>query len=64
MPEISGDDFLFSIHPEYPNIKKILLSGEPDPNIILKAKSKDIAKLIQKPWDSKELIALIKSYLE
>jgi response regulator RpfG family c-di-GMP phosphodiesterase len=64
MPEMSGDDFLFSIHPAYPNIKKVLLSGEPDPNIILKAKSKDIAKLIQKPWDSKELISLIKSYLE
>lgn len=64
MPGISGDEFFLKIHPDYPEVKKILLSGEPDPNIIFKAKSKDFVKLLQKPWDSKELLGLIQDYLK
>ena len=64
MPKLSGDEFFLKIGPEYPSIKKILLSGEPDPTIMNRAKSKEfISKLVQKPWDSKELIGLLEEYL-
>lgn len=65
MPGMSGDEMFFQIGPKYPMIKKILLSGEPDPDIILRAKSKDyVSKLIQKPWNSKELLSLIEGFLK
>ncbi len=64
MPGMSGDDFFFNIAADFPDTKKILLSGEPDPNIIHKAKSKEfISILIQKPWESKFLIGIVKDYL-
>lgn len=65
MPGMSGDEFFLKIGPEYPEIKKILLSGEPDPDIINRAKSKDyVSKLIQKPWNSKELLGLLEEFLK
>ncbi|NEP85133.1 MAG: response regulator, partial [Okeania sp. SIO3B3] len=34
MPDIKGDEFLISIHQKYPNIIKILLTGQADEKII------------------------------
>ena len=64
MPGMTGDEFFLNIAVDFPDSKKILLSGEPDPNVIHKAKSKEfISILIQKPWDSKFLIGVVKDYL-
>ncbi len=61
MPGIKGDEFLIQLHEKYPSIQKILLTGQADPEAILRAEQNiDLYKLIHKPWDETELIDTVK----
>ncbi|MDY6785147.1 MAG: response regulator [Cyanobacteriota bacterium] len=65
MPGMKGDEFLIKIHQEYPDVVKVMLTGQADEDAIEKAKEE--AKLHQclaKPWSSYELVDCIKSGLQ
>ncbi len=61
MPEVKGDELLLKIHKKYPAIKSIMITGYADAN----AKERVLQEVgtlavFTKPWDSKDLIDLIK----
>ncbi len=62
MPGIKGDEFLILVHKKFPNIVKILLTGQADEEAIKRAvEQANLHRCLQKPWDSKELITTIKT---
>lgn len=65
MPGLKGDEFLIKVHQNYPNIIKVMLTGQADESAIERVRVQ--AKLhscLSKPWDKQELIEIIKSGLE
>ena len=65
MPGIKGDEFLIKIHEKYPNIIKVMLTGQAEEQAIERAKKQaNLHSCLHKPWQSKELIQIIKSGLE
>lgn len=64
MPGIKGDEFLIEVHQNFPNIIKILLTGQADEEAVERAKKKaNLYCCLPKPWNGKELIESIKSAL-
>ncbi len=62
MPGMKGDEFLIKVHQKYPNLKKILLSGQADTEAVERAvQEAGLYKFMNKPWDEKELIETIKN---
>ena len=60
MPQMKGDEFLIKVHEMHPNIVKIMLTGQADKSAIQRAvKEADLFRLINKPWEEKELIEII-----
>ncbi|MFB2878000.1 response regulator [Floridanema aerugineum] len=65
MPGIKGDEFLIRVHDKYPNIIKVMLTGQADETAIQRAKEKAaLHNCLHKPWSSDELIDTIKSGLK
>ena len=64
MPGLKGDEFLIQVHQKYPDIIKIMLTGQADEEAIERAKKEaNLHCCLHKPWDGKELIEIIKSGL-
>ncbi|MCG9876691.1 MAG: response regulator [Leptospiraceae bacterium] len=64
MPGMKGDEFLIKVHEKYPNIKKIMLTGQADPSAIQNARENaSLTDLVSKPWDEEELISKINQCL-
>jgi len=64
MPGMNGDEFLIHVHHKFPQIIKIMLTGQADNEAVERAKR--LAKLhrcLYKPWDGQELVETIKSGL-
>jgi len=62
MPNMKGDEFLIKVHGKYPNIIKIILSGQADEEAIEKArKQASLSKFIHKPWENEQLFDAIES---
>jgi CheY-like chemotaxis protein len=64
MPGMRGDELLIRIHEEFPNVVKIMLTGQADEEAIERAK--ELANLhccLSKPWSQDELLATIRSGL-
>ncbi len=60
MPGIKGDDFLIQVHNKYPDIIKLMLSGQVDPEAVERAKKfANLQRCIYKPWTESELIESI-----
>jgi putative nucleotidyltransferase with HDIG domain len=68
MPDMKGADFLRMIRDEYPDIVRIILTGDPDIAVAEEAVNKgEIYKFITKPWNDSDLRATIRlglSYFE
>jgi CheY-like chemotaxis protein len=65
MPGMKGDELLIRIHQEFPNIIKILLTGQADAVAIQRAKEQaNLHECLFKPWSEEELVNTIKSGLE
>jgi CheY-like chemotaxis protein len=65
MPGMKGDEFLIEVHKKFPNVVKILLTGQADESAIQRAnKYADLHRYIAKPWEKKDLIGAIRSGLE
>jgi len=57
MPGIKGDELLIKIHQKYPNVVKVMLTGQADAAAVKRArKDADLYCCLYKPWQSKELI--------
>jgi CheY-like chemotaxis protein len=64
MPGMKGDDFLIEVHKKYPNVIKILLTGQANEEAIDRATNKaDLHRYIHKPWEDSDLIECIESGL-
>src|SRR4028119_409362 len=64
MPGIKGDELLIRIHKEYPNVIKIMLSGQVDEVAIDRAKKQaNLHCCLSKPWLESDLLETIKSGL-
>ncbi|MFT5165804.1 MAG: DNA-binding NtrC family response regulator [Saprospiraceae bacterium] len=65
MPGMKGDEFLAKAHSKYPNIIKIMLTGQADRKAIEHAKEKaNLYALVKKPWNENELAQLIKKSIK
>lgn len=64
MPEIKGDDFLIHVHEKYPNIIKVMLTGQADESAIERVKQQAaLHRCLSKPWNTEELVETITSGL-
>ncbi|MEG4145196.1 response regulator [Microcoleus sp. Pol12B5] len=64
MPGIKGDELLIRIHKEYPNIIKIMLTGQADEVALDRAKKQaNLHGCLSKPWLESDLLETIKSGL-
>ena len=61
MPGMKGDEFLVKVHQKYPQIVKIMLSGQADEKAIQNSvENANLYSFISKPWDRENLINIIK----
>jgi len=64
MPRIKGDEFLIGVHQDYPEIIKIMLTGQADPRAVKRAvEQANLSACLEKPWNIDELISVIKAEL-
>ncbi|MEG4206300.1 response regulator [Microcoleus sp. Pol7_A1] len=64
MPGMKGDELLIIIHQKYPQIVKVMLTGQADKEAIERTKLQaNLHAFIQKPWENQELIEAINSGL-
>ncbi len=65
MPKLKGDDLISKTQEIYPNMRKIMITGQADQNAIEKVKGLGgLDYLFFKPWDSNELFIKIKELLK
>ncbi|MCP4344530.1 MAG: response regulator [Desulfobacterales bacterium] len=64
MPGINGDEFLIRVHMQFPNIVKIMLTGQADEGAVNRVKQEaNLYKCLRKPWEEEDLIETIKTAL-
>jgi len=64
MPGMKGDEFLERVHEKFPQIVKVMLTGQADPSAVERAKTNaNLFQLLHKPWQEDELIATIQKGL-
>jgi CheY-like chemotaxis protein len=64
MPGMKGDELLIRIHEQFPNIIKIMLTGQADELAVQRAvEEANLHCCLHKPWSEEELIQTIKSAL-
>ena len=64
MPGMRGDELLIEIHKNYPNVIKIMLTGQADEVAIERAKKQaNLHSCLFKPWLESDLLETIKSGL-
>ena len=62
MPTMMGDEFLKKVRVKYGPIKAIMLSGYADfAGLVSAVNEGQIFHLIQKPWDNKELLKIVRT---
>ncbi|MFB8796957.1 MAG: response regulator [Microcoleus sp.] len=65
MPGMKGDELLVRIHQKFPNIVKVMLTGQADEAAIERAKSEaNLYRCLHKPWSESELVETINSGLD
>ncbi|MDY6937378.1 MAG: response regulator [Cyanobacteriota bacterium] len=65
MPGMKGDELLIQVHKQFPEIKKILLTGQADKAAIDRTrKYAGLHRYLTKPWDEETLVSVIASRLE
>lgn len=65
MPGKKGDEFLIDVHQKFPQIIKVMLTGQADDTAIERVKKEaNLHRCIYKPWSEEELVDTIKTGLE
>ncbi len=60
MPGVKGDEFLIQIHEQFPEVIKVMLTGQADENAIDRAKEEaNLHACLYKPWTESELMEII-----
>ncbi|MCA1826889.1 MAG: response regulator [Myxococcales bacterium] len=53
MPGMSGVEFLKLVRERHPHVTRIMLTGDPDPQVIIRSINEgEVYRFIQKPWDN------------
>lgn len=61
MPDMKGDELLVKIHKKFPNMIKLMLTGQADEAAIKRAMSEaNLYKCLKKPWSEDELVSSIR----
>jgi response regulator RpfG family c-di-GMP phosphodiesterase len=64
MPGKKGDEFLIDVHHKFPNIVKVMLTGQADESAIQNAiENAKLHAYISKPWSADDLEKVIRSGL-
>ncbi|HEY9851877.1 MAG TPA: response regulator [Leptolyngbyaceae cyanobacterium] len=64
MPGMKGDEFLIRVHQQFPQIIKVMLTGQADESAIQRAQAEaNLHRCLFKPWSEAELVETIKSSL-
>lgn len=64
MPKTKGDEFLIEVHERHPDIVKMMLTGQADPEAIERAQQHaNLAHCFTKPWIRDELVRVIEAAL-
>lgn len=64
MPGVRGDEFLAQVHARYPQVVKVLLTGQADTAAIERARrDANLYACLHKPWSEQELAQVIESAL-
>ncbi len=62
MPGIKGDKFLIQVHQKYPQIIKVMLTGQADEESVEQVKKEaNFYSYLTKPWNHQELVTIIKN---
>lgn len=65
MPGKKGDEFLIEVHKKFPNIVKVMLTGQADEKAIQNAiRNAELHAFLSKPWTASQLEDVIKSGLK
>lgn len=65
MPNMRGDELLIQIHQKFPEIIKVMLTGQADHTAIERTrKEANLHSCLQKPWSEHELIETLQSGLQ
>lgn len=63
MPITKGDEFLTSVHNEYPDITKIILTGHADPQAIeVLQRNISLDGYFSKPWNIDDIVNVINKH--
>jgi DNA-binding NtrC family response regulator len=53
MPEMTGIEFLKMVRERHPGAVRIMLTGDPDPQVIIRSVNEgEVYRFIKKPWDN------------
>ncbi|XFA74029.1 response regulator [Thermosynechococcaceae cyanobacterium Okahandja] len=64
MPKVRGDEFLIQVHQRFPQVVKVMLTGQADEAAIQRAvEQANLHRCLYKPWHSDELVETIRSGL-
>jgi CheY-like chemotaxis protein len=64
MPGMKGDEFLIKVHQRFPDVIKVLLTGQADEAAIARAREEaNLHRCLFKPWSETDLIQTIQSGL-
>jgi CheY-like chemotaxis protein len=64
MPGMKGDEFLIQVHQKFPQIIKMMLTGQADDGAVERAKQQaNLYHCFHKPWNREELIETIRTAL-
>ncbi len=60
MPEMSGIDFLKLVRVRYPTVIRIMLTGDPDPEVPVRSINEgEVYRFIRKPWNNADLKTIL-----
>lgn len=61
MPKMKGDEFLIKVHNQYPEILKIMMTGQASIDAVGNAVNEaNLYRYISKPWDETDLVLTVK----
>lgn len=64
MPGTKGDEFLIQVHGQYPDVVKIMLTGQADEDAVKRAvEHANLACCLSKPWARSELADIIQNQM-
>ncbi len=62
MPDVRGDEFLIQVHEKFPEIIKVMLTGQVDSYTLEQLQEKlPLHRCIHKPWSLQEIIEAVES---